>query len=143
MKTNKTDGVRTYEWLWRGSLDDVKNGMMAFLIAPLFALIAVAPMMAIALSRGNSPLMGILIFCGFTLLVSYGVTLFIGLPWYFFLAWFDRAGLLPVMAASAVPLIWIFYQSLSRPHSDSTYLYLMFGSAGLIVSGAYWKMART
>lgn len=142
MNTNITDRARNYEWLWRGSLDDVKNGMKAFLIAPIFALVPVIPMLTLSLYRGTTLLTGALAFCAFTLLFSYGITLIIGLPWYYILAWRNRAGLLPVMAASSVPFAWVFIQSLSRHDGRSFFAYMLFTSAGLAVSGAYWKIAR-
>ena len=92
-------------------------------------------------SAGKAELL--IVFGLFTVGISYGTTLVIGLPWFFALARRGYAGLIPVMLSSVVPPLLVLLRARGHQYTDTGMYVKLFLMCGLLISAGYWKIARS
>jgi len=142
------ENMKGRTWLWKGTRNDVRRPILACAIAPLFALVPSVPIFILALNRGalaNSYYHGldVAFYAGMVLLISYGMTVLVGLPWFLFLSKEGVAGFLPVVSASLLPLCFVWIAAHAKGQDVPLVTYLFFLVTGLTASTAFWKIVRT
>jgi hypothetical protein len=136
--------MTAHPWILKGGREDILSPIRAFFIAPLFALAPIILSFAIKTYSDRLPTAEEVIAIGFfTLLTAYGTTLFIGIPWYLLLARLGYAGLIPMMFSSAFPPAFVYLRALGHNYTDTNLFAGLFFICGLLISAAFWKIART
>lgn len=130
-------------WLWQGTWGEIESPIRALLLAPLFSLLPAIPWILSNIVRGSAQFESIFFFSGFILLIAYGTTLAIGIPWFLILSRIGYGGLIPVASSSIVPLIMVYALQRMNPQANFASAYLLFLACGITVSTAFWKLART
>ena len=107
------------------------------------AILPLALYILIPLIGGVAPVEQIILLSLFTLIISYGATLIIGMPWFLALSWLGIAGLVPTMLGSLLPIVGWHLLTRTQPDGSTLLTYLYALLCGTAVSAAYWKLART
>ena len=136
-----------HDWLWRGSSSDIRGLPRACAIAPLFVLILCLPILLFWVANPSGRANNFqdttpLIFCGLALLISYGMTIVVGLPWFLFLSREGFAGFLPTLFPSVLPLCFVWAAAHAQRANNYLWGHLYLLACGLAPAVAFWWLAR-